>query len=524
MNAVSDLRQELERLRERLAEAEETLRAINEGEVDALVVRGPDGPRIYTLTGADEPYRVLVERMQEGALTLSEDGLVLYGNRGFAEMLGLPLEQVIGAPLARCVVAREQAALHAAVGAARSGSVRREFTLLRADGGIVPALLALGPLPADAGEAALSLVVTDLTAQRRTEAIVAAERFLRSILEQAAEPIVVCDARGRITHASRAAASLGAGEVIGQPFADALLLEVPDGTDRRRRGRRALASRVARALGGEGVSGAEFCWFGPQGERRHYVLSVAPLHDSWDAVVGCIVMLADISGRKRAEERQQVLLAELSHRVKNTLATVRSIATQTLRNAPSLDAFAPMFNGRLGALAVAHGLLTQTGWGEVELGELIQRIVAPYETGGPDAIVIGGPPARLPARQVVPMTLMLHELATNAAKYGALSNAGGRLMVAWTVEVAGLSHKVRLRWREAGGPEVRPPASKGFGTGLIERSMAYELDGEAHLDFAPQGLCCELVFPLGLPGENLLEEAEHSAERLRSDLESRAAP
>ena len=524
MGDLGKLQRELESLRSRLAEAEETLRAIHEGEVDALVVRGADGPRIYTLKGADEPYRVLVERMQEGAITLSADGLVLYGNRGFAEMIGLPLEQVIGTRFASCIVAREQAALAAALDAARRGSVRREFTLGRPDGGTVPALLALGPLPTGSGEGVISMVVTDLSEQKRTEAIAAAERFLRSILEQAAEPILVCDAAGRITHASRAALALGAGEIVGRRFTDAVLLEAPDGSDRRRRGRRALAARIVHALRGQSVSGAEFCIAAPTtGERRHYVLSAAPLHDGRDVAVGCIVMLADISERKRAEERQQVLLAELSHRVKNTLATVRSIATQTIRNAGTLDAFAPMFNGRLGALAVAHGLLTQTGWGEVELGELVRRSVAPYDGGGPDKLDIAGPPARLPARQVVPMTLMLHELATNAAKYGALSTATGRLSVVWTVEATGLTRRVRLCWLETGGPAVRPPAGKGFGTALIERSMAYELDGEALLDYLPEGLRCELVFPLGLPSENLLQEAENSAGRLRSDLESRTA-
>jgi two-component sensor histidine kinase len=122
------------------------------------------------------------------------------------------------------------------------------------------------------------------------------------------------------------------------------------------------------------------------------------------------------------------------------------------------------------------------------------------------------------------MTLMLHELATNAAKYGALSTDTGRLAVSWTVEVADLIHHVRLDWRESGGPEVQAPQSKGFGTALIERSMAYELDGDARLDFRPDGLQCVLVFPLSLGGENLLQEAENSAERLRSDLGSRTAP
>ena len=284
------------------------------------------------------------------------------------------------------------------------------------------------------------------------------------------------------------------------------------------------AATWRRRCGARASAGTELCWIGPQGERRHYLLSAAPLHDSHDRVVGCIVMLVEISDRKRAEERQQVLLAELSHRVKNTLATVRSIARQTMRNASSLDSFVPMFNGRLGALAVAHGVLTQTGWGEVELGELVRRIVAPYDNGGPANIEIGGPPARLPARQVVPMTLMLHELATNAAKYGALSTAerapGGG--------VDGRGRRPRPHGPPAtgarpAGPRCGRPARKGFGTALIERSMAYELDGEARLDYRREGLCCELIFPLNFGGENLLREAEDSAERLRSDLESRTA-
>ncbi len=523
MSDPRELEQEVERLRVRLAEAEDTLRAIREGEVDALVVGGPDGPRIYTLKGADEPYRILVERMQEGAATLSAEGIVLYGNRGFAQMLERSLEQVIGAPLARFVEAPEQAAIATVLRAAQSESVRREVNLRRADGTIVPALLSLGPLPAEAEGAALSMIASDLSEQRRTEAIAIAERFLRSILEQATEPIVVCDTGGRITHASRAALALSAGPVLGRSIADALRLEVPDRDGQRRSARRTLANQVARALRGRGVAGVEVRWAGPDGLRRDYLLSAGPLHDGRDLVVGCIAMLVEISERKRAEERQQVLLAELSHRVKNTLATVRSIATQTMRNARSLEAFTPMFNGRLGALAVAHGVLTHAGWGEVELGELVRGIVAPYRSGRRDHIKFAGAPARLPPRQVVPMTLMLHELATNAAKYGALSSAAGCLRIAWTVDGAGEARSVRLRWIESGGPRVEPPPGKGFGTALIERSMVYELDGTARIDYRPEGVRCELVFPLASSGENLLQEAESSAERLRSDLESRTA-
>ena len=521
MSEPGELERELEGLRVRLAEAEETLRAIRQGEVDALVVDSPDGPRVYTLKGADEPYRILVERMQDGAATLSAEGTILYGNRGFAQMIGRSLEQVIGAPLRSFVEAGEQVALEAALQAGRCGSVRRELMLRRADGTVFPALLSLGPLPAEDDGAAVSMVASDLSEQRRGEAIAMAERFLRSILEQATEPIVVCDARGRITHASRAALALGAGDAIGLPVAEAFRFEVPDRTGQRRSARRMLANQFARALRGRSVTGVEVRWTGPDGERRDYLLSAGPLHDGRDVVVGCIAMLVEISERKRAEEHQQVLLAELSHRVKNTIATVRSIATQTMRTAPSLDAFAPMFNGRLGALAVAHGTLTQAGWGEVELGELVHRTLAPYQSGG--HIWIAGASARLPARQVVPMTLMLHELATNAAKYGALSTPEGRLQVTWTIDSAGPARSVCLRWLESGGPRVRPPEGKGFGTALIERSMAYEFDGAARIDYRPEGVRCELTFPLTSAGSNLLQEAETSAERLRSDLESRTA-
>lgn len=523
MSDRDQLQKELESLRARLAEAEETLRAIREGEVDALVVAGPDGPRIYTLRGADEPYRILVERMQEGAITLSGDGMVLYANRGFAEMIAVPLEHVIGLPFAGFVVEREQAALAAAMRDAENGSVRREFTLRTADGASVPALLAFGPLPVDGGEAVLSVVVTDLTEQRRSEAVAAAERFLRSILEQAAEPIVVCDANGTISHASRAAWSLGAGNIIGRPFSEAMLLEMPDGGDRRRRGRRALANHMAHALRGHGVSGAEFCWTGPRGDRRHYLLSAAPLHDSWDAVVGCIVMLTEISDRKRAEERQKVLLAELSHRVKNTLATVRSIATQTSRSAPSLETFGPTFDGRLKALAMAHGVLTETGWGKAELDKLVHQIVEPYRSSQGDNISLAGPPALLPPRQVVPITLMLHELATNAAKYGALSTPAGRLSVSWSITGSDPERSISLCWNESSGPPVGPPQRRGFGSTLIERGIAYELNGRAHLDFRPEGLHCELTFPLAATVGDLLEEAENSARQLRSDLQGDAA-
>jgi PAS domain S-box-containing protein len=509
----------VEELRAQLAEARETLEAMRTGAVDAMVVEGPDGPRVYTLKSADEPYRILVERMQDGAVTLSEDGTVLFANGGFASMVGTRLEQVIGGPLARFLPEREQPRLAAVLQDARAASVRREFVLQRADGGEVPSLLSLGPLPSDDGVLAISMIANDLSEQRRTEQVVAAERFLRSILEQAAEPIIICDPTGTVTHASEAALSLSEGGLIGRPLAQALPL-ARVGTAEKPVSAARLTREVAQVLGGKVLSNLEVSLVGDF-DRRHYLFSAGPLHDAREQVIGCMVVLTDITDRKRAEERQQVLLAELSHRVKNTLAGVRSIAAQTLRTAGSLEAFGADFDGRLRALALAHGVLTQTGWSEAELGELIRQSVSPYLTTRIDSIRQSGPPTFLPARQVVTMMLMIHELAVNAAKYGALANDDGRIAIEWTIEAHGQERNLRLRWAESGGPSVRPPARKGFGTTLIERSISHELDGDATFEYHPDGLVCELRFPLGGSVVELLQEAESSAEQLRTEFGAR---
>ena len=507
----------VEQLRARLAEAEETLHAIRSGAVDAVVVDGPDGPRIYTLKGADEPYRILVERMQEGAVTLTEDGTVLFANDGFASLIAAPLEQVIGGPLDRFLPERERPRFAAVLQEARSASVRQEFTLRRADDGEVASLLSLGPLPVDDDVRVISMVASDLTEQKRTEQVVAAERFLRSILEQAAEPVVICDASGTVRHASQAALALSGPALIGRPVAHAFAgSRAADGQD----AAPALARQLEQVLEGKMLSGFELSLAG-EGDARHYLLSAGPLYDAREQVVGCMVMLTDITDRKRAEVHQRVLLAELSHRVKNTLASVRSIAAQTMRSTPSVEAFKGAFEGRLKALALAHGLLTQSGWSEAELGELIRQSVLPYLAMRADSVLMSGPAINLPPRQVVTVMLAMHELAINAAKYGALSQESGRVSIDWSIHRQDSERILRLLWSESGGPPVRPPERTGFGTTLIERSIAHELDGRATLDYRPEGLHCELQFPLRGSAADLLSEAESSAEQLRSDLEGR---
>jgi two-component system CheB/CheR fusion protein len=207
------------------------------------------------------------------------------------------------------------------------------------------------------------------------------------------------------------------------------------------------------------------------------------------------VLFNDISERKRAEEERELLTRELSHRVKNTLAVVQALAMQTDGRASSIAAYREAFVGRLQALARAHDLLLEAHWRGADLKTLVDHAVAAYRIDHPQMVEVEGPRVALTAKQALGLNLVLHELGTNAVKYGALSHHDGRLLVSWQVEEAS-RRLARLTWRERDGPVVEAPELKGFGTRLIERACGYELEGTAELDFAPDGLRCELIFPL----------------------------
>ncbi|MGE0744703.1 MAG: sensor histidine kinase [Rhodospirillales bacterium] len=202
--------------------------------------------------------------------------------------------------------------------------------------------------------------------------------------------------------------------------------------------------------------------------------------------------------RRKAEERSRMLVAELSHRVKNTLATVMAIAQQTLKLSGSLPEFEQAFTRRIEALADAHALLFRTNWGDTDLRDVVDVALTPFRRGDGHAVHIEGEAVMLPPRQALTMTLIVHELATNAGKYGALSDGNGRVRIRWRADGDGSDGAVlRFRWEETAGPPVSPPSRAGFGSRLIERSVSYELDGEANLSFPPAGAVCELSFPIG---------------------------
>ena len=209
---------------------------------------------------------------------------------------------------------------------------------------------------------------------------------------------------------------------------------------------------------------------------------------------GVAITLSDISERRRADERQRLLVNELNHRVKNALATVQAIAAQSLRD-PRIPAEArTQFLGRLMALARANDVLVAQNWTTASLAEIAAEVASPH--GDAERFRIEGPSISLAPQTATAMALGLHELATNAAKYGALSRPEGRVDLTWKVEGQGAERRLRLVWRETSGPTVVPPTVKGFGSRLIERGLAGELRAVVTTDYARDGLVLTMVAPL----------------------------
>jgi PAS domain S-box-containing protein len=297
------LRAENEALRLRLGEAEQTLEAIRSGQVESLIVEGRDGPRIFSLEGAWRSYRVLVEAMNEGAATLGEDGAVYYCNLRFAQMLEAPLERVMGASLRPFLAEGSRERFDALVRDARGGHSRGELELLTTTGQRVPAHLSISPIEDE--ERRLCCVATDLRDQKRNEEIVRAERLARSVLEQAAEAIVVCDERGRIIRASSAAAELCGRDPLLTPFDATFPVQVEQP-------QALLAPSVATsALNGQFLRAVPAWLDRAGGARAHLVVSAAPLAGDEGRFVGCVITMTDLTERRRAEEERAGLEAQL---------------------------------------------------------------------------------------------------------------------------------------------------------------------------------------------------------------------
>ncbi|NBJ13018.1 PAS domain-containing protein [Microvirga arsenatis] len=233
---------------------------------------------------------------------------------------------------------------------------------------------------------------------------------------------------------------------------------------------------------------------GPDGETRYYRSVKSPLRDPTGAIIGLVGVTSDMTERRRAEERERLLAREVDHRAKNLLAVVQSVVQLT--RGDDIAAFTDAVTGRIRSLARAHSLLAASRWEGADLRHLIEEELAPFRGQDSSRIRINGPAIRLRPEAAQALALVIHELTTNAAKYGALSAAGGRLDVTWALAVAGEEDgRLGLRWQERGGPSVAPPTRRGFGATIMRASVERQLQGKVTLDWNRDGLLCEMTIP-----------------------------
>lgn len=315
----------LERIKEleiRLAEAEETLDAIRNGEVDAVVASGPDGDRVYTLKGADEAYRVVIENMGEGLLTVSLDGLILFSNQQFASLLEAPLQRVIGGSLSDFMLPDDELVLSALLSTRTRAEAQLRLKNSAED--LVPVRISANSLNIE-GMECVCLIVTDLSNQLRNQDIVAAERLARSILDQAAGALLVVDTEGVIIRASRAAGQLAKGSVLLRPFDEVFCLRIKsDAISDSAAHDYTFAEILSTIQRHGGVSDLEAMARVPDGRMLDVIVSAGILTGAGGECLGCIILISDVSGLRRAENEIRRLNTELELRVRSRTAALEA--------------------------------------------------------------------------------------------------------------------------------------------------------------------------------------------------------
>lgn len=342
----------------------------------------------------------------------------------------------------------------------------------------------------------------DISERKRHEQ---ARSLLAAIVESSRDAIISHDLHGAITSWNAGAEEISgysATEAIGQSVSVLLAGTLPDD----------WPQMLARIEDGEQGSHFDASMKSKDGRSIEVSVRISAVREGDGRIVGASMVARDISERKAAEEKASLLLGELDHRVKNILAIVSAIVSQSLKTSPTPEAFAAEVEGRVRAIAAAHSLLTGTGEGEVSLRSLLATELAPYDRGNGN-LAIAGRDIALAPRAGLALAMAVHELASNAAKYGALSTASAHLEIAWKVTGSVNDRKLRLVWTETGGPPVKPPARRGFGTTLIERTLAHELDAEVNREFLAAGHRCTISLPLTADIGRVQADSETRSER-----------
>ena len=321
----------------------------------------------------------------------------------------------------------------------------------------------------------------DITERKRSEE--AAQR-LAAIVESSDDVIVSTDLANIITSWNNGAERIfgySAEEVIGKSTA---MLVPPDFV----KDDQAILEQVWLGQHVESYETVRRC---KDGSLIDISLTVSPVKNAQGKIIGTSKIARDVTGRKRSEAQIAILAREAEHRTKNILATVQ--ATVRLSHSNTSDDLKKRIEGRIDALAKVHTLFVESRWTGAELHSLVTQELSPYRGENEARVRIDGPAVMLEPNTAQTIAISLHELATNAAKYGSLSAAGGHVEIAWSRTGDG---RLGLRWTESGGPPVTPPTHRGFGTRIMEKVLRGQLGGEVRLDWCDQGLTCEITLPL----------------------------
>jgi two-component sensor histidine kinase len=472
-----DLRGENQALRERVAALEVDLEAC---------------PRVER-----SPMFVLLDALPVLVGAVSADQTCEFLSAAFRPWLTVPRADALGAPLLSCLASSLRPVAEALLAAAAGGEMaRRDVSLPNRDGVIHD--LQINVIPRRLGGAEINgfiWVAQDVTYHRLAdEALRASEQRLRLAAEAAGLGVWDRDmATDAVVYSTQTRA------IYGLPLEGPVTLEMvraathPDDLP--------LVMETGRRTTDPAVKDEAPCEYRvvwPNGEVR-WVLAhgegIFEMRDGVEVATRYVGMLQDITDLTLAARRQQFLMHELNHRVKNTLASVQSIAQLSLRSGQDVSQARDRLTDRLIALAGAHDILTRENW---EAAEVVAAAIAPFELTGVSRFRLDGPAVRIAPKVAVALALALHELATNAAKYGALSVDAGLVEIGWRVE--GPTPDLVFDWRECGGPPVTAPTRTGFGSRLLTQGLAIEFGGEARFAYEPAGLTCRIVAPLAHRG------------------------
>ncbi|UXS05557.1 PAS domain-containing sensor histidine kinase [Agrobacterium tumefaciens] len=430
------------------------------------------------LKQSEERLRALFSQTAAGIGQTDLEGRMTLVNRRFREMLGYQDDELVGMSFQDLTHADDLPEMKRRFEHLLSTgeSFDMEKRCLRKDGRVLWTAISVSALRDERGAVRqVGFIAIDISASKRAQD---AERLLASIVASSNDAILGIDLNMMITSWNAAAEKLygySRDEAIGR----SILMLVPEN-------RRNEEAEILRKIGvGETVHLYETQRRKKDGHLVDVQLSVSPIYDSSGKAIGASKISQDITARKDAERLQEVLIGELSHRVKNVFATVMAISRQTLDRDDTGREDVASFNARLMSMAHAHELLTHSDWQRADLAALVKQILEPYPK---ERFEIDGRPVLLPQKAVVSFALAIHELATNAAKYGALSVSQGLISISWEYEDG--SGRLMFRWSETNGPPVEVPTRKGFGTRLVERLLAAELNGQATISYDPTGVTC----------------------------------